>query len=132
MSTPDVGSLMSSPPVTVGHRAVVADAAKAMRAKGVGSVVVVNGTAVVGILTERDLVRFAAAGADASRSLVRAWMTREPYVIAPDTAAEAAWDDLRSRGFRHVPVVADGALVGVLSVTDLGRTAVLAPAGDPA
>jgi citrate synthase len=126
-----VGELMSRPPVTVAPSELIAQASERMRDAGVGSVVVVDGDRPIGILTERDLVRFAAAGADAAGSKVSEWMTGEPDCVAPSLDAADALRSLGERGYRHIPVVEDGRLVGVVSMRDLMRIAQIQPVIHP-
>src|SRR5688572_21466706 len=129
--TPSVGELMSSPVVTALPDETVADAATRMRDASVGSVVVVDGDRPIGILTERDLVRWGAAGVDPGASKVAEWMTSEPEVVAPGTPVQEAYDTLASHGFRHIPVVDDDRLVGIVSSRDLLRIASIQPVVDP-
>ena len=83
-----VASVMSTPVVTATPDQSVASAADAMMLAGVGSVLVLGSDGVaVGILTERDLVRTAAAGVDARRAGVEEWMTAAPEVV--ESAAQA-------------------------------------------
>src|SRR5687768_5542254 len=89
-----VGELMSSPVVTALPDDTVAAAAARMRDHGVGSLVVVDGDRPVGILTERDLVRWSAAGEDPGASKVAEWMTTDPDTVAPDLSVQEAYDSL--------------------------------------
>jgi citrate synthase len=98
-----------------------------MRDSQVGSVVVVDGARPIGILTERDLVRFAASGADASATKVSEWMTDDPDCVGPDVEVTEAWKSLAEHGYRHIPVVKDGTLVGIVSMRDLVRIAQIRP-----
>src|SRR5580658_1406499 len=123
-----VRDLMSSPAVTCGAEASLADAARTMAEARTGSVVVTEGHKVIGILTERDLLRAAAAGAEAGREPTRLWMTSGPDVLGPDEEAGAAWASLTHHHYRHLPVVEGDALVGVVSLRDLIRLARLRPA----
>ena len=86
----------------------------------------------IGILTERDMIRLAAAGSDASTAKVSEWMTGDPDTIGPDVEARAAFTTLAEHGYRHIPVVekADGGqkLVGIVSMRDLMRVAMIQPA----
>ena len=122
-----VGELMSSPVATAAPDETVAQVAARMREQKVGSVVVVDGPKPTGILTERDLVRIAAAGADPSAALVSEWMTANPDTAEPDETVSDVFDDLAVKGYRHVPVVKDGALVGIVSMRDLMRLARILP-----
>jgi citrate synthase len=126
-----VRSLMSTPPVTATVEDTVADAAARMRDRGVGSVIVVQDGRPVGILTERDLVRVAAEGAPSASTAVGEWMTPHPDVIGPDEPVTQAFRALAERGYRHFPVVEDGAVVGVVSIRDLLRVARIEPVTSP-
>ena len=87
-----VGDIMSRPVVTARPAETVAEAAGVMRERHVGSVVVVDADErAIGILTERDMIRLAAAGSDASTAKVSEWMTADPYTVGPDVEARAAF-----------------------------------------
>jgi citrate synthase len=125
--TRTVEDVMSSPAVTATPSETIAEATGRMREHKVGSVVVVDGARPIGILTERDLVRFAASGADASATKVSEWMTDDPDCVAPDVEVTEAWRSLAERGYRHIPVVRGDALVGIVSMRDLVRIAQIRP-----
>jgi CBS domain-containing protein len=119
MSTP-LRDLLRRPPLTCIPGSSLHDVLVAMHAAKVGSIVIVDeGGAPLGILTERDVLRSAAAGGLDSMLPVRALMTPSPRTL-PSTAdgAEAAVL-MAVHGFRHVPVVEEGRLVGVVSERDL-------------
>ncbi len=134
MAVPDtdksrtVADIMSRPVVVVAPTDKMAEAASTMRERRVGSVVAVDGTRPVGILTERDLVRFTAAGADAAGAVVSEWMTAAPDSVGPDVDVIAAFASLSEHGYRHIPVVEDDVLVGIVSMRDLMRIAQIQPA----
>lgn len=109
--TPDV--------VTLSAEASVGDAAKVMVRGGFGSVVIVQGRMLLGILTERDVLRAAAAEDDLRAASVERWMTPEPETALPDLDTEEAASLMLSRGFRHLPVVLDGELLGMVSLRDV-------------
>jgi citrate synthase len=128
---------MSQPVVTAQPAETVALAAQRMREHRVGSVVVVDhDDRAIGILTERDMIRLAAAGSDASTAKVSEWMTADPHTIGPDVEARAAFANLAEGGYRHIPVVdapaagrgAGPRLVGIVSMRDLMRVAMIQPA----
>ena len=124
-----VGDIMSHPVVTGRPAETLADAATRMRDRHVGSVVVVDADErAIGILTERDMIRIAAAGADASSAKVSEWMTADPDTVGPDIEARAAFATLSEHGYRHIPVVEDARLVGIVSMRDLMRIAMIQPA----
>jgi citrate synthase len=126
-----VGEIMSQPPVTALPSETIADASLRMEQRKVGSVIVVDGSRAIGILTERDLVRFAASGAEAGSTKVSEWMTEDPDTVAPDEPVAKAFDGLSSHGYRHIPVVDDGNLVGIVSMRDLMRVASIQPVTFP-
>src|ERR1700690_1500180 len=124
---------MSNPVVTAQPAETVAVTAQRMREHKVGSVVVIDhDDRAIGILTERDMIRLAAAGSDASTAKVSEWMTGDPDTIGPDIEARAAFSRLAEHGYRHIPVVeGDGnaqKLVGIVSMRDLMRVAMIQPA----
>src|SRR4029079_4567843 len=82
--TRTVADIMSRPVVTVSPDDKMAEAAATMREHRVGSVVAVDQLRPVGILTERDLVRFTASGGDAGAAVVSEWMTAAPDSGGPD------------------------------------------------
>ena len=78
-----------------------------------------EGDRLIGIFTERDILR--ALGADHSAAVrsVAEWMTSDPVTIGPDADRDEALDEMLERGFRHLPVVADDRVLGVVSIRDL-------------
>ena len=131
-SSPDktrtVADIMSRPVVTVSPDDKMAEAAATMREHRVGSVVAVDQLRPVGILTERDLVRFTASGGDAGAAVVSEWMTAAPDSVGPDVDVVAAFASLSEHGYRHIPVVEADELVGIVSMRDLMRIAQIQPA----
>lgn len=97
----------------------VTEAAAGMVRARVGSAVVMQGSFLAGILTERDVLRAAASAEDLLRSPVSAWMTSDPQSAGPDTAAEDAAQLMLLHGFRHLPVVEGRRVLGVVSLRDL-------------
>jgi len=111
--------------VTVDPSASVRDAARAMFAAKVGSVLVVREGELLGIFTERDLIRGMAYSSDqdvAWPSPVSLWMTERPVTISPDATVGTALDSMISHGFRHLPVMQGTSLLGVVSMRDLARS----------
>jgi len=97
----------------------VATAAAAMVEANVGSAVVMQGAFLAGILTERDILKAAASGTDLSASKVSEWMTPDPQSASPDTPVEEAAQIMLMNGFRHLPVVDNHTVCGVVSLRDL-------------
>jgi citrate synthase len=122
---------MSKAVLTAEPSETIADASGRMNERKVGSVVVTDGTRVVGILTERDLIRIAASGVDTSIAKVSEWMTSEPDVIAPDIDVDSAFRSLNDHGYRHIPVCKDGNLLGIVTMRDLIKVAQIQPVEHP-
>ena len=113
-----VGTVMHVQLVTAAPEDSAAEAIRRMLGGKVGSVVVVEDGAVAGIFTERDVLRLADAGADFEKVTMRSAMTPDPLTIgAGDGILEAA-HLMGERRLRHLPVVEDGRLVGIISIRD--------------
>ena len=78
---------------------------------------------IVGIVTERDLLRAVAQRARAAEARVPQWMTRGPVTIEPETTVEDAAKIMFEHNFRHLPVVKDGRSLGIVSLRMLSRWA---------
>ena len=107
-------------PITAPPNATVAEASRQMRDRRVGAVLVVDtGARLVGIFTGRDAVaRVLAESRDPARTELRAVMTAEPVTLAPGKTAIEALRLMQDGGFRHVPVVDKGRVVGIVSRGD--------------
>lgn len=114
-----VSEIMTGQVRTVAAEATIGEAARAMVAGRFGSVVVTSGKMLLGILTERDLLRATAAGVDPASATVSQWMTEDPVTTGPDTDTEEAATTMLGQGFRHLPVVDGSDLVGIVSLRDL-------------
>lgn len=117
--------------VTAAQETSVTAAAASMVEAGVGSVIVMQGSFLAGILTERDVLRAAASGQDLSGSPVSAWMTPDPHAGSPDTSAEDAAQIMLLNGFRHLPIAEDGRICGVVSLRDLFAARIRRPRAAP-
>jgi citrate synthase len=117
--------IMSRDPLIVPPSERLDHAAAEMQARSVGAAVVVEDRRVVGILTERDLARAAAEGADPAGSPVASWMTSAPLTMAPSDEPTQALDRMLDRNFRHIPVCEGEHLVGIVSLRRLTRAASL-------
>ena len=94
----------------------VREAAKLMKSKRYGAVLVTEGDELLGIFTERDAIfRVIAVGLDPETTPLADVMTKEPKTIAPDKTFGHAMLMMHAGGFRHVPVFEDGKLVGMVS-----------------
>ena len=123
-----VGDIITGKVFSVPPTASVAEAAETMVKGRVGSAVVVDGPWLLGIFTERDALRVAAAGADPTTTSVRDWMTKDPMTVDPDSDSADAAAIMATEGFRHLPVVKDGSVVGVVSLRDVLSTRIRRPA----
>jgi CBS domain-containing protein len=106
----------------------VAAAAAAMVQHKTGSALVMQGRLLVGILTERDVLRAAASGTDLTEAPVAAWMTKDPESAAPDMTVQEAAQLMLLHGFRHLPVVQGREVCGVVSLRDLFAARISRPA----
>jgi CBS domain-containing protein len=114
-----LAEIMTSHVFTTAPETPVAEAAAAMVRGGFGSAVVLEGTLLAGIVTERDVLRAAASGAELTSSPVSRWMSRDPQTAEPDLDSEQAAELMLGGGFRHLPVVEGNTLVGIVSLRDL-------------
>ena len=107
------------PPAMAEKSATVFEAALLMKTQGKGALLVVDGTRLIGIFTERDaLLRVIAARLDPATTRLADVMTSHPQTMSPDEPFLKALRLMHSRGFRHVPVVDHGRPVGVVSARD--------------
>jgi CBS domain-containing protein len=118
-----IRDVMSDQIVTVDPAATVAEAATVMGSRGIGSALVMQGGQLRGIFTERDIVRALGEHFDAAGHLVLNWMTSDPVTVDASASVPEALDLMLSKGFRHLPVMHEGRLVGMVSLRDLGRHA---------
>jgi CBS domain-containing protein len=116
----NVEDRMSRELVTTGRGTALREATQRMCDRRVGSILVMEGERLVGILTERDVLRVFAAGQfDASVDDV---MTANPETADPDEPLAQARLVMLHGGFRHLPVIDGGRLVGILSMRDIFAT----------
>jgi CBS domain-containing protein len=100
--------------VTVRH------AAKTMAERHIGAVLITSNGKLEGIFTERDVLnRVVAPGKDPDTVKVGEVMTRNPDTVTPEATALDTLIRMQTKGYRHLPVVNDGELVGIISVRDL-------------
>ena len=105
-------------PVIASADTTVQEAARLMKEHNIGALMVVDGDKLAGVFTERDaLFRVLAAGLEASTP-VSTVMTANPQTIAPDSPFSAALHVMHEGHFRHLPVVEEGRVIGVISVRD--------------
>src|SRR3712207_6606757 len=116
-----VGELMTRDVLTVEPSDTLGEAAQKMTERGVGSVVVSDFGRMIGILTERDVLKAVAGRTHSSEARVREWMTGEPITVSESTSVDEAGRLMLEHGFRHLPVVDGERAVGIVSIRDLAE-----------
>ena len=100
----------------------VYDAVAEMNRHRIGAIVVLDGARLVGIFTERDVLRrVVGAGLDPQRALVADVMSAGVITIAPEATVEQAMNIFTEKRCRHLPVLNGGTLLGVISIGDVTR-----------
>ena len=108
--------------ISVAGDASVLDAIKLMADKSVGSLVVLAGDDLEGIVTERDYARkVIIKGRSSESTQVREIMTTKVITVSPDQTVKACMAVMTKKRIRHLPVVEDGTVVGMISIGDLVR-----------
>ena len=123
MTKPIVRDVMTPEPIVLDGSATVSDAARAMKARDVGDVLVRANGRLLGIVTDRDLVVrvLAKNGSEAGRTPLAEICTNEPHCLTPDAGIGEAIALMEARAIRRIPIVADGRPVGIVSLGDLAR-----------
>lgn len=121
----NVRDAMTPVVLTAPASTTIAEAASLMAQRRVGSALVVEGEHVLGIFTERDIVKALSQDGMASQQPIGHWMTRDPQCISPETSLEEALQRMLDGHFRHLPVMEAGRLVGMLSMRDVSRRTVI-------
>ena len=120
MSPVQVSDLMTPAAVTDDPDDTLAEACARMRSQQTGSLLVMEGSRLTGIVTERDVLRTVAEGIDPKNCSLRDVMTTEVVTIGPETALREAAEIMFQKWFRHLPVVTeDGRVMGIISLRDL-------------
>jgi CBS domain-containing protein len=114
-----ISDVMAVRLVTVSPKATVAEAIAEMVGAGVGSVAVCEEARLVGILTERDILRLADQGTQFDRMPVEQAMTAPVVTISPDDDVVAAARLMGERGIRHLPLVQGGNVLGMVGIRDV-------------
>jgi len=114
-----VGDVMARGLLTLTEETTLTAAAVAMTTRGVGSALVVKDERLIGIVTERDVLRAVASG-DVNGP-VADWMTRHPETVDADESTQQAAVVMIHGGFRHLPVLDEGTPCGIVSIRDLMR-----------
>jgi CBS domain-containing protein len=116
-----IREIMSTELVTVAPGSTVAEAATVMGGHHVGSALVMEADALIGIFTERDILRALSQDFDAPTHHVSQWMTKDPVTVTPEATAESALELMLGGNFRHLPVCDASRPVGIVSLRDVSR-----------
>jgi CBS domain-containing protein len=111
-----IADVMRTEYVTVAPEDTLGESAEKMRALNVGAAIVKDYGRLIGILTERDIMRAVAGRVHASEARVREWMTADPLTAPPEMPIEEAAQIMLENGFRHLPVCDQEVVQGVVSM----------------
>jgi len=111
--------LMTRDVLAVAPEDTLGETATKMVDRGVGSVVVSDFGRLIGILTERDMLRAMADRSHPSQARVREWMTTEPITATGDMTVEEAAQIMLEHNFRHLPVLDGERAAGIVSIRDV-------------
>jgi CBS domain-containing protein len=95
------------------------EAIRLMSENDIGALAVARDGRLTGIFTERDVIRACADEVDLDLALVESWMTPDPDSLDPDMNVDGAADRMLATGYRHLPVVDDVHLIGMVSIKDI-------------
>ena len=124
MASTTVKDVMTSGPTSIASDAMVVEAARRMLSEDVGSLPVVDGDQVVGMITDRDVVlQVVAKDLDANKVPVSTVCSESPVTAEADESLDDALAKMAKEQLRRLPVVSDGRLVGILAQADIARTA---------
>src|SRR5919106_113695 len=102
--------------VVVAPEDTLGEVAEKMVDVNIGSAIVKDFGRLIGILTERDMLKAMAGRVHTSEARVREWMTADPITATPETTTDEAAQTMLENGFRHLPVIERGSVVGVVSL----------------
>ena len=119
-----VKDIMHTDVKTTSAQDTFAHVAALLHDNAISSVVVLDGDRLAGIVTERDLVNLVAEGLDPQRTTVGDRMSRDLDTVGPRTDIAEAAEHMARLRIRHLPIVEEGALVGIISIRDLTNWAV--------
>ena len=117
-----IGSVMTGSVASIDAQATLRQAAKALTIAEVGTLVIMDDAEIAGIVSERDIIRALADGVAPDVGRVADVMTHDPrYLTLGDRVATAA-EIMLDAGIRHLPVIEEGELVGIVSIRDLAAS----------
>ncbi len=114
-----VSSVRLTRPRTVGPAQTIREAIAVMKDDASGAVIVLDGTSIAGIFTDRDVLARVAARDGVQDQPIARYMTPDPVVMREDDMMAVALNKMGDGGFRHLPVVREGELVGMITVRDV-------------
>jgi signal-transduction protein with cAMP-binding, CBS, and nucleotidyltransferase domain len=114
-----VSEVMVRPVQTCGQDASIADVARRMVDEEHGALAITLHDYLVGIISERDVVRAVAEGRDTETTQASEYMTRDPDSMDPDIEVTDAAEWMLAAGYRHLPVAESGKLLGMVSMKDI-------------
>lgn len=115
-----VKEIMTERPIALDRDASLADAARLMRDRGIGDVIVLEGEDASGIVTDRDIViRGVAEGVDPNTTRLGQVVSADLTSVSPEDQVDRAIELMREKAIRRLPVLEGGKPVGVLSLGDL-------------
>ena len=114
-----VADVMTEPTIIESAHDSLRTAAERMWRQQTGSLIIAEEGHLIGIITERDVLRAVALGADPDKTSVDDAMTTDLYTVPPTMPLQEAAREMAARWIRHLPVVEDGRLLGVVSMRDV-------------
>jgi sulfide:quinone oxidoreductase len=122
-----VADVMDADPLGVAPEDTLGEVAEKMRARDVGSALVLDYGRLIGIVTSRDMLQALAGRVHSSEARVREWMTAEPIAVSSATTLEAAALVMTEHDIHHLPVVEDERPIGMVGLRDVVRSATPLP-----
>lgn len=119
--TPFLQQLVARGCITAGPDTSLQQIAETMTVKVIGTVVICQDDEIVGIVSERDIIRALSKHKDISALVASDVMSKDVFFISPNTNSTMIMEIMSERKIRHIPIVTDGHLSGIVSITDVVR-----------
>jgi CBS domain-containing protein len=116
-----VATIMHTSVQAIDRQSTLRTASVRLRDADIGTLAIMEGPVIAGIVSERDVVRALAEGADPDEVWVGDVMSSLPRYLTPGDSVHSALEVMLAAGIRHLPVVDEGDLVGIVSIRDLAR-----------